>query len=115
MPVEVGDAYVEIELKDFDKWLAEHRAEVDKLQMKTFNYRFHIVDGATRYKLHRIRGKYVIKQCSKDYFNDKHDLMNKFMELARAIKALEQMVEKIEIPFEEPKINLEAVTKRFKV
>ena len=115
IPVEIGNSYVDIELKNFDEWLKQHKQEVDKLQMKTFNYRFHIVDGSTRYKLHRIRGKYVVRQCSKDYFNDKHDLINKFIELASSIKALEKIVDKVDIPFEEPKIHLDNSTKRFKV
>ena len=102
----VGDSYVELNVKDFFKWLNEHKQELATMNMKTLNHKIHWVDdGKNRYKLHCLRGKYVLKRCSTDYYNDKHDFMNKLYDLERQLKELAHTLEnfiKSDTPEEEP-------------
>ena len=90
----IGDSYAEFNIKEFSGWLATHKNNLGKMSMKTLNHKIHWVDDdKNRYKLHCIRGKYILKRCSKDYYNDKHDFMNKLVDLERQLKELAQTLE----------------------
>lgn len=92
-----GDTTTEINIRNFPAWMNKNKNEIQKVNMKTLNYKIHWVDDdKNRYKLHRIKEKYVLKKCSKDYFNDKHDLINKFKELEVSVKELNQNLQILE-------------------
>ena len=64
--------------------------------MKMLNNKIHWVDDSkNRFKLHLIKGNYILKRCSNDYFNDKHDFMNKLIELESKIKELNYTLENL--------------------
>ena len=110
----VGDNYTVIALSDWDKWFDEHKHELENLSMKLINNRFRIYDGKNRYKLHKIRGKYIVKRCGPDEALTKHTIMNKVMELSAALLELKKQIENVETDEEVVK-DLNTKTKRFKV
>ena len=109
----IGNYFTVINLSDWSDWFNQHKNEIDSINMKTFNHRFRIYDGKYRYKLHKIRGKYIVKRCSPDNDITKHDIMNKFMELSAALLELKRQIDKAED--EEVVEDLNTKTKRFKV
>ena len=110
----VGDNFTTISLSDWNKWFNEHKSHIQSINMKTFNHRFRIYDGKVRYKLHKIKGKYIVKRCNPDNDITKHDIMNKFMELSVALLELKKQIEKVETN-EEVVSDLNTKTERFKV
>ena len=116
----IGEGYEVIQLKDFDAWFNTHKDTISKMHMRTFNRKFHIVDGSHRYKLVMRKNQFILKRANPDYFLDKHDLVNKINELAVSLEELKKVVEAApaddnDDSVEEPKINLDVKTKMFKV
>ena len=92
----VGNSYVEINIKEFKKWISENQQKIKNMNMKMLNNKIHWVDDSkNRFKLHLIKGNYILKRCSNDYFNDKHDFMNKLIELESKIKELNYTLENL--------------------
>lgn len=102
----IGNSYVEMNIKEFIPWLRAHEQQLKNMSMKTLNHKIHwIDDNKNRFKLHHLRGKFVLKRCCQDYFNDKHDFMNKLVDLDRQLKELAYTFEnliKSETPLAEP-------------
>ena len=110
----VGEYFTVISLSDWNKWFSEHKNDIETINMKSFNHRFRIYDGNNRYKLHKIKGKYIVKRCSPDNALTKHDIMNKFMELSAALLELKRQIDKVETD-DEVVTDLNTKTNRFKV
>ena len=98
----VGDSYVEKNIKEFKKWFEAHKSKIIKMNMKMLNNKIHwIDDNKNRYKLHNIRGNYVLRRCEKNYYQDKHDLVNKLIALDTKINELNQILlkwSKLDVP-----------------
>ena len=101
---EVGNNYIKINLKDFDKWYTQNKQLVDKIPTKTFNIRFLIIDDNNRrYKLERRRGKMIISRMNPDKCLTKHDILNRLGEFEAKIHELETLLDSVKVDDTEEK------------
>ena len=116
---EVGNSYMKINIKDFEKWYNQNKEIIDKTPTKTFNTRFKIVDDNNRrYKLERRKGNTIITRMNPDSCLSKHDILNRLGEFEAKIHELETLLESVKVDDTEEKdivIDLNKKTNKFDI
>ena len=100
---DIGENIITLHKNQFPMWLAENKAKMDATTTKCINHRIRFFDGKERYKVHKLRGQYVLRKASPEDLVDKHDMVNEIMKLQAEVRELNMHMEWLEKFVKDPK------------